>query len=249
VLLITADGEIRAHVQRYAARAGAYLDHQSSLTAPVQLRWGRSPLVLLGTDVAPALTRARPRRLPNMVLLTRRASAAGNRGRGDPRGRVARGGRAHRRRLAEQPARRDRHGDPRPAVHERQCARLRRPRHRPTGRPSTPLRLAGVAPPNRRHSTSSRPGVPPARPLRAPPGDAAVQPGRAPHCGDTLPAGFYLDLTAVHDGDDAALSADDISKGAGVPVPPGHRAAAAGERRCRAVQASTGRPRSVVLAG
>jgi hypothetical protein len=70
VLLITADPQIREQVQRYAARAGAYLDHQSSITGPVRLRWGRSPLVLLGADLAHTVARARLRRLSNLVLLT-----------------------------------------------------------------------------------------------------------------------------------------------------------------------------------
>ncbi|MEU4244283.1 hypothetical protein [Actinoplanes sp. NPDC026619] len=70
VLLITADLGIRHQARRYARQAGVWLDTHEDFHGPVKLRWGRSPLVLLGADLLPIAGRQRLRRHENLVVLT-----------------------------------------------------------------------------------------------------------------------------------------------------------------------------------
>ncbi|GIM98040.1 hypothetical protein [Paractinoplanes toevensis] len=70
VLLITADPGLRQQARRCARQAGAWLDDHDDFHGPVKLRWGRSPLVLLGADLLATAGRQRLRRHENLVVLT-----------------------------------------------------------------------------------------------------------------------------------------------------------------------------------
>jgi hypothetical protein len=70
VLLITGDAGLREHVRRCALPAGAWLDGHPDFSGPVKLRWGRSPLVLLGADLLDVASRQRLRRHENLMVVT-----------------------------------------------------------------------------------------------------------------------------------------------------------------------------------